>query len=122
MRTEDDLRAAFGALERHAPDAARVRPAAASGHGAARGHRTRPAWRVGVAAVLALGLAAGVAVAVLPSGPPVLTAQLLADRAAAAALASPAVSAGQWVYEVTESTHPGRPGQECRSSSYRTAG
>jgi hypothetical protein len=46
-------------------------------------------------------------VAVPPSGQPALTVQLLADRAAAAALASPAVSAGQWVYEVTEHTHPG---------------
>jgi hypothetical protein len=45
---------------------------------------------------------------VLPSAQPALTVQLLADRAAAAALASPAVSAGQWVYEVTENTSPGR--------------
>ena len=38
-----------------------------------------------------------------PAGcPPVLTVQLLADRASAAALAQPAVSPGQWVYRVTE--------------------
>jgi hypothetical protein len=33
-----------------------------------------------------------------PAGSPVLTAKLLADRAATAALAEPAVSPGQWVY------------------------
>ena len=69
----------------------------------------RPVWRLAIAVPLAAGLAVGVTVAVLPSGQPArtvgqpaLTVQLLADRAAAAALASPAVSAGQWVYEVTE--------------------
>ena len=41
-------------------------------------------------------------VAVRPSPPVVLTAQLLADRASAAALAQPAVSPGQWVYRVLE--------------------
>ena len=35
-----------------------------------------------------------------------LTVQLVADRAAAAALASPAVPAGGWVYEVTEASLP----------------
>jgi hypothetical protein len=104
MRTEDDLRAAFAALERHAPDAARVLPGARSGR---RARRSRPGWRAAIAVPLALGLAAGVTVAVLPSGQPALTVQLLADRAAAAALASPAVSAGQWVYEVTEHSYPG---------------
>jgi len=72
-------------------------------------HRLRkrwPAWRLVIAVPLALGLAAGVTVAVLPSSPPVLTAQLLADRAAAAALNSPATSAGQWVYERLEDYHP----------------
>jgi hypothetical protein len=105
MRTEDDLRAAFIALEQHAPDAVRVLPGARRGR---RARRSRPAWRLAIAVPLALGLAAGVMVAVLPSGQPALTVQLLADRAAAAALASPAVSAGQWVYEVTENTSPGR--------------
>jgi hypothetical protein len=82
--------------------------------------RLRPVWRLALAVPLAAGLAVGVAVAVLPSGRPplkahhpapavqqsVLTVQLLADRAAAAALASPAMPAGQWVYEVTESSLP----------------
>ena len=82
--------------------------------------RLRPVWRLAIAAPLAAGLAVGVTVAVLPSGQPVstvlqpvptvrqpvLTVELLADRAAAAALASPAVPAGQWVYEVTERSLP----------------
>ena len=117
MRTEDDLRAAFIALEQHAPDAARVLPgarrrprtrrsrpawhlltaAAAEELSSERGlesptrnrfHRLRPAWRLAIAMPLALGLAAGVMVEVLPSGQAALTVQLLADRAAAAALAS----------------------------------
>jgi hypothetical protein len=67
----------------------------------------RPAWRAAVAVPLALGLAAGVTVAALPSRPPVLTAELLADRAATAALASPAVPAGQWIYQRSEHTAPG---------------
>ncbi len=75
-----------------------------------RFRRPRATWRVAVAVPLALGLAAGVIVAVLPSSPPVLTVQLLADRAAAAALTRPAVPAGQWVYEVSESSTLGRPG------------
>jgi hypothetical protein len=54
-------------------------------------------------------------VAVLPSGQPALTVQLLADRAAAAALNSrvippgPTSAAGRWVYERTESTLPATP-------------
>lgn len=68
--------------------------------------RLRSAWRLAIAVPLALGLAAGVTVAVLPSGQPGLTVQLLADRAAAAALARPPVSAGQWVYVQTENTGP----------------
>jgi hypothetical protein len=65
-------------------------------------------WRLAIAAPLTLGLVAGVTVAVLPSSPPVLTAELLADRAAAAALTAPEVPAGQWIYVVTENTFPGR--------------
>jgi hypothetical protein len=68
--------------------------------------RLRPAWRLAIAVPLTLGLAAGVTVAVLPSGQPALTVQLLADHAAAAALASPPVSAGQWVYVQSEDTGP----------------
>jgi hypothetical protein len=104
MRTEDDLRAAFTELERHAPDAARVLPGAGSGR---RARISRPAWRLAIAVPVALAVAAGVLVAVLPSRQPVLTAQLLADRAAAAALASPAVSPGAWVYQQTEFSSPG---------------
>ncbi len=45
-------------------------------------------WRLAIA----VGLAAGLVAAVLPSGPPpVLTAKLLADRPSAAALAGPTV-------------------------------
>jgi hypothetical protein len=68
----------------------------------------RPKWHLAIAAPLALGLVAGVTVAVLPSSPPVLTAQLLADRAAAAALTDPDVPAGQWIYVETENTFAGR--------------
>jgi hypothetical protein len=68
----------------------------------------RPKCRLAIAAPLALGLAAGVTVAVLPSSPPVLSAELLADRAAAAALTNPDEPAGQWIYVVTEHTFPGR--------------
>jgi hypothetical protein len=106
MRTEDDLRAAFTALEGHAPDAARVLPGARRGR---RATRSRPTWRLAIAVPLAFGLAAGVTVAVLPSGrqaPAPLTATLLADRAAAAALAAPTIPAGQWIYEQTEFTPP----------------
>jgi hypothetical protein len=93
-----------------------------------RSRRLRPAWRLAIAAPVALGLAVGVAVAVQPSGSkpptalpsrtqrsalpsssqpqPVTTATLLADRAAAAALADPAVPAGQWIYEQTEHNLP----------------
>jgi hypothetical protein len=104
MRTEDDLRAAFTELERHAPDTARVLPGAVRRR---RARISRPAWRLAIAAPVALALAAGITVAVLPASQPTLTVQLLADRAAAAALATPAVSAGQWVYEVTEFSTPG---------------
>jgi hypothetical protein len=65
--------------------------------------RVRPSWRLGVAVAAVAALAAGIVVAVLPSAPVVLTAQLLADRASAAALTQPAVNPGQWVYRVVES-------------------
>lgn len=64
--------------------------------------RARLGWRLGVAASVAAAVVAGVMVTVRPSPPAVLTAQLLADRASAAALAQPAVSPGQWVYRVLE--------------------
>lgn len=64
--------------------------------------RIRMPWRLAIAAGLAAGLAVGLVAAVQPSGPPpLLTAKLLADRAAAAALAGPTVPAGQWVYRET---------------------
>lgn len=67
----------------------------------------RPKWRLAIAAPLALALTAGVTVAVMPSSPPApLTATLLADRAATAALTDPSVPAGQWIYEVTEHNLP----------------
>jgi hypothetical protein len=64
--------------------------------------RARLAWTLGLSAFVAAAVAAGVMVAVQPSSPAVLTAQLLADRASASALAQPAVSPGQWVYRVLE--------------------
>jgi hypothetical protein len=82
-------------------------------------------WRLALAAGLAAGLALGVLVAVQPSGqragqpagqpsaqaigqPSVLTARMLADRAATAALTGPTVPAGKWVYQrtVTYSASP----------------
>ncbi|HEY1627916.1 MAG TPA: hypothetical protein VGG16_29420, partial [Streptosporangiaceae bacterium] len=45
----------------------------------------RPAWRYAITVPVAAGLVAGVLVAVQPSGPATMTAELLADRAAAAA-------------------------------------
>jgi hypothetical protein len=59
---------------------------------------------------MAAALVAGIAgAAVQPSAPVVLTAQLLADRASAAALAQPAVSPGQWVYREIMLSYPGAP-------------
>jgi hypothetical protein len=56
-------------------------------------------------------------VAVQPSPPAVLTAQLLADRASAAALTQPAVSGGQWVYRVVDHNMPfPRPGRQKTST------
>jgi hypothetical protein len=64
--------------------------------------RIRMPWRLAIAAGLAAGLAVGLVAAIQPSGPPpVLTAKLLANRAAAAALARPTVPPGQWVYRET---------------------
>ncbi|MBV9452296.1 MAG: hypothetical protein JO345_41050 [Streptosporangiaceae bacterium] len=79
-----------------------------------RFRQLRPTWRVAIAVPLALGLTAGVTVAMLPGGnnqaaAPLtvkLTAKVLADRAAAAALTAPGVPAGQWIYQVTEHTIP----------------
>jgi len=66
-------------------------------------------WRLSVAVGAAAALVAGIVVAVLPPGPHVLTAKLLADRASAAALNQPAVSPGQWVYRVVEWNRPDAP-------------
>jgi len=65
-------------------------------------NRIRSPWRLGVIVSVAAALAAGIVIAVRPSGPTVLTARLLADRASAAALTRPTVSPGQWVYRVVE--------------------
>jgi hypothetical protein len=77
-----------------------------------------PARRLALAGLpaLAIGAAAAVLVAVVPSGAhparpaaAPLTVQLLADRAAAAAMSEPDVQPGQWVYEkwilVNQVTH-----------------
>jgi hypothetical protein len=65
----------------------------------------RPAWRLAVIAALAAGLAAGLVVgtrpgarAPAPAQPVTLTAKLLADQAASAALSGPDIRPGQWVY------------------------
>jgi hypothetical protein len=59
-----------------------------------------PAWRLALTAPLAAALAVGLVVGTRPAaGPaPTLTAKLLADRAATAALSGPDVGPGQWVY------------------------
>ena len=71
-------------------------------------------WRYAIAVPVAAALAAGILVVVQPSRPaPVatrpMTAELLADRAAAAALAGPNLSAGQWIYQVEEWSTRGLP-------------
>jgi hypothetical protein len=66
MRTEDDLRAAFRALERHAPDAADVRRAVhAQSRGVARQRRPRGRRPLGITLVLGAAAAAVTAVAVI---------------------------------------------------------
>jgi hypothetical protein len=96
--------------------------------------RIRMPWRLAIAGVAA-GLAAGLLIAVQPSRPPaptavqpsgqpVLTAKLLADRAAAAALAGPTVPAGQWVYQRTlfyQASPPAGMPARLTQSSWETA-
>jgi hypothetical protein len=65
--------------------------------------RLRLRWRLAIAAGLAAVLAAGLVAAIQPSGAPVLTARLLAERASAAALTRPEVPAGKWLYQQTVS-------------------
>ena len=67
----------------------------------------RPGWRYAMALPAAAALAVGLFVAVQPSGTQPMTVQLLADRAAAAALTQPNLSAGQWIYQVQEWQTPG---------------
>jgi hypothetical protein len=70
----------------------------------------RLGWRLGVVLSAAATLVAGIMVAVQSSASVVLTAQLLADRASAAALAQPTVSPGQWVYrQIVVNWGPGDP-------------
>ena len=69
--------------------------------------------RLATAIAVAGAVAAGILVAVLPGGGeagsaapgPAISAQLLADRAAMAALTRPSVTAGQWVYRKIESVY-----------------
>jgi hypothetical protein len=73
----------------------------------------RPDWRWAIAVPVAAGLVAGILVAVQPSRPATTTtepttAELLADRAAMAALNQPNLSAGQWIYEVVAWSTPGQ--------------
>ena len=82
--------------------------------------RIRPGWRLGIAVSAAVALVAGIVVAVQSSAPVVLTAQLLADRASAAALAQPPVNPGQWVYrEIVVNWGPGTPNST--ENSWETA-
>jgi hypothetical protein len=76
---------------------------------AARHRRRRIVLRAAAVTISAAVAAAGIAVAVLPSAPAGLTAKLLADRASAAVLSQSAVSPGQWVYRVVESSRPFGP-------------
>lgn len=78
--------------------------------------RGRLGWRLGVAATAAAALGAGIIVAVQSPGPVGLTAQLLADRASAAALAQPTVNPGQWVYrQIVVNWEPGSPNMTVNS-------
>lgn len=90
------------------------------GRGLAGLRAARPGWRYAMALPAAAALAAGLFIAVQSSGMQPMTAQLLADRAAAAALTEPNLSAGQWIYQVQEwqtpGTHrPGRPNPSVQS-------
>jgi hypothetical protein len=74
--------------------------------------RWRSNWRFAIAVPAVAGVLAGIFVAVQPSGGSPraisaqgpMTAELLADRAAAAALTQPNLAAGQWIYQVRESS------------------
>jgi hypothetical protein len=81
----------------------------------------RSPWRYAIAAPVAAAVAAGVVVAVQPSGTQAMTVQLLADRAAAAALTQPNLSAGQWIYQVQAWSTPG-PHRSGRTSPSIQAG
>ena len=81
--------------------------------------RWRSSWRFAIAVPVVAGVLAGISVAVQPSGvssdnQAPMTAELLADRAAAEALTQPNLAAGQWIYQVRESSTqlpgPRRPG------------
>jgi hypothetical protein len=82
-------------------------PAGILGRGLAGLRAARPGWRYAIALPAAAALAVGLVVAVQPSGAQPMTVQLLADRAAAAALTQPNLSAGQWIYQVQEWQTPG---------------
>ena len=84
-------------------------PAGILGRRLSRLRAARPGWRYAMALPAVAALAAGLFVAVQPSGAQAMTVQLLADRAAAAALSQPTLSAGQWIYQVQEWHAPGPP-------------
>ena len=95
-------------------------PAGIFGRGLAGLRAARPGWRYAMALPAAAALAVGLVVAVQPSGAQPMTVQLLADRAAAAALTQPNLSAGQWIYQVQEWQTPrphraGRPNPNVQS-------
>ena len=100
------------ALDNELSPGGRVEPRSPAGivsRGLAGLRAARPGWRYAVALPAAAALAAGLFVAVQPSGAQAMTVQLLANRAAAAALAQPNLSAGQWIYQVKEWQTPRPP-------------
>jgi hypothetical protein len=106
-QVEDLFRAAIEAERTRVP-AHRIRPSRPIRPGR---WVLRSAWRltvaIGLAAALAVGLVVGLVVASPrpagggPAADATLAVKLLADRAATAALAGPAVRPGQWVYRKT---------------------
>src|ERR1700683_63578 len=95
-------------------------PAGILGRGLAGLRGARSSWRYVMAISVAAALAAGLFAAVQPSGTQPMTVQLLADRAAAAALPQPDLSARHWIYHVLEWKTPaphraGRPDPSVQS-------
>jgi hypothetical protein len=115
-RVEQMFHAAL--YENHYPKRARPAPRLRrlAPRGATGSRASRPAWRrLAVTGLPALAVAVALLLVMLPSGgrprpgAAPLTVKLLAERAAAAALAGPDIRPGQWVYEklafISHDTH-----------------